>query len=122
MVIHLDANFLIAVVGSDEAARRLEERRSGDYLNISVIAWSEFLCGPVAAAEMRHARAIVDHIETLGRLDAETAADLFNRTGRRLRSLRDCMIAAVAIRCDASLATLNLTDFRRFEAFGLKLL
>ncbi|MGI9115798.1 MAG: hypothetical protein DLM52_05390 [Chthoniobacterales bacterium] len=122
MVIHLDANFLIRVVRSDEAAREVGEQAAGDYINLSAIAWSEFLCGPVSAAEALRARAIVDEIEPVVRLDGETAAELFNRTGRRVRSLRDCLIAAVAIRCGASLATKNLTDFARFEQFGLNLL
>jgi predicted nucleic acid-binding protein len=122
VVIHFDANFLIAVVRSDESARNFQQRVGGAYINISAVAWSEFLCGPVAPHEALQARSIVDEIEPLGRLDAEAAADLFNRTGRRLRSLRDCMIAAVAIRCGATLATANLTDFRPFEPFGLSLL
>jgi predicted nucleic acid-binding protein len=46
---------------------------------------------------------------------------LFNQTGRRSRSLADCMIAAVAIRCGARLATLNAGDFQPVTAHGLNL-
>ena len=53
--------------------------------------------------------------------DAVLAARLFNRTGRRSRSLADCMIAAVAIRCGAKLATINAADFQPFTAHGLLL-
>jgi hypothetical protein len=47
------------------------------------------------------------------------AADLFNKTGRRSRSLADCLIAAVAIRCGAKLATVNTGDFQAFVQYGL---
>ena len=49
------------------------------------------------------------------------AATLFNATGRRSRSLQDCMIAAAAIRANAELATIDVKDFRRFEQFGLRI-
>jgi len=53
--------------------------------------------------------------------DARKAAELFNVTGRRSRSLADCQIAAVAIRCGVSLATGNVTDFSQFQSHGLHL-
>ena len=53
--------------------------------------------------------------------DAHKAAELFNATGRRSRSLADCQIAAVALRCDARLATVNLLDFTPFQNHGLTL-
>lgn len=36
-------------------------------------------------------------------------------------SLADCMIAAVAIRCGAKLATGNIVDFKPFQPHGLVL-
>ena len=53
--------------------------------------------------------------------DAEKAAQLFNLTGRRSRSLADCMIAAVAIRSGAKMATINAAHFQPFLAHGLVL-
>jgi predicted nucleic acid-binding protein len=53
--------------------------------------------------------------------DARAAADLSNQTGRRRGTLIDCMIAAIALRLDASIMTSNPADFRRFEPFGLRL-
>jgi len=54
-------------------------------------------------------------------VDAVVSAEFFNKTGRRSRSLADCMIAAVAIRCGAKLASHNVADFVPFQAFGLVL-
>ena len=53
--------------------------------------------------------------------DAGTTAMLFNRAGRRRGSLLDCMIAAIALRAGAALATANQADFRRLRAAGLRL-
>jgi len=48
-------------------------------------------------------------------------AQLFAQAGRRPRSIVNCMIAAVALRAGAALATPNRSDFRRFEPAGLRL-
>lgn len=53
--------------------------------------------------------------------DGQKAAELFNVTGRRSRSLADCQIAAVALRCNARLATNNVSDFALFQNYGLVL-
>ncbi len=65
------------------------------------------------------ARSIFPVPEVFIEPDAVLAARLFNQTGRRSRSLADCMIAAVAIRCGAKLATINAADFLPFTAHGL---
>ena len=122
-MIHLDANFLIGVLQSEQPRSQIQNwSTSGQYVNISSIAWTEFLSGPVTEAETIAARMLVDDVEPFGEADGQVAANLFHQTGRRSRSLTDCMIAAIAIRCRARLATVNLRDFRRFEAFGLALL
>ena len=53
--------------------------------------------------------------------DSEMTARLFNLGGRRRGTLADCMIAAVAIRAGASLATTNPADLRRFVPRSLTL-
>jgi predicted nucleic acid-binding protein len=52
--------------------------------------------------------------------DATVAAHLFNLSGRRRGSLADCMIAAIALRLDATLATANPEDFRKLQPAGVK--
>lgn len=88
---------------------------------MSVITWTEFLCGPVEAVEIELAARMIEQPEPLVASDALTAARLFNLGGRRRGSLMDCMIAAVAIRVGAELATTNAADFRRFGSADLTL-
>lgn len=66
-------------------------------------------------------RAIINHHRAFTRDDAETAARLFNESGRRRGSLTDCMIAAAALADGAAVATANPADFQRLHDFGVKL-
>ena len=119
--IHFDTNFLIqaTLAGSPahEQFRRLVE--AGESFGISSIAWSEYLCGPLDATARSLAQQAFPNPAPFLDADAEMAASLFNQTGRRSRSLADCMIAAVALRCGAKVATVNLPDFQPFVAHGL---
>ncbi len=121
-MIHLDTSFLIrALVPDSREDRKLREWLLTDEpLGMSCIGWAEFLCGPVEPRHVELAREIVHEPGSFGRRDAELAADLFNRSGRRRGSLSDCMIAASAVRAGGSLATANAGDFRRFT--GLRIL
>ena len=109
-MIHLDTNFLILalVIGSVAEGKLRTWLTAGDDVAISSIALSEFLCGPVTRDEPSSKHFL-----------AHLSAELFNITGRRSRSLADCQIAAVALRCGASLATINLNDFAPFQNHGL---
>jgi predicted nucleic acid-binding protein len=122
-MIDLDANFLVDVFRKGSASARSLDHwvRGGESIGVSSIAWSEFLCGPVAPGNAVATRELLNTIEPFTDADAVLAAELFNATGRRLRSLPDCMIAALAIRRSASLATLDRADFGRFKTFGLHL-
>lgn len=121
-MIHLDTSFLIRMLDRGSAeARFLETADPGEPVLVSAIAWAEFLCGPIEAAERELAQRIVDGYRDLTVEHAGIAARLFNESGRRRRSLSDCLIAAAAIHDGARLATANLADFRRFAAAGLKL-
>ena len=123
-MIHFDANFLVAALAENtDAAARLDGWvENGEELAISTVAYAEFLCGPLSAdAETESNSLFPDPISPTPQ-DAKKAAELFNATGRRSRSLSDCMIAATAIHRGAALATYNRDDFVRFAAHGLRLL
>ena len=122
-MIHFDTNFLIqaAVAGSLAHGRFSAWAATQETLNISCVAWAEFLCGPLDATAEALARQIFPNPEPFLPTDAALAASLFNQTGRRSRTLADCMIAAVAVRCGAKLATINTADFQPFVQHGLVL-
>ncbi len=121
--IHLDTSFLIRAGRPDDAAARdlrswLQARR---LIAISSLAWGEYLCGPVSAAEEAAARLITPHVLPLRLEEAVESARLFNLAGRRRNSFADCVIAATALLAGAELATANPADFQRFEVAGLTL-
>ncbi len=122
-LIHLDANFLIRglVPETPQAVSLREWLAAGEAVGMSTVAWAEFLCGPVAEPILERAALIVAERVPLLEEDADVAAKLFNASGRRRRSLADCLIAATALRSAVPLATTNLADFRRFEKMGLRL-
>ena len=122
-MIHLDTSFLILGLVQDSSQGRtlLRWLERGESLGVSAIGWAEFLCGPVSKAEAGLASHVLGDPIPFQTVDAALSAALFNRCGRRRGSLVDCMIAAVALRSDASLATANPTDFRRMEPAGLNL-
>ena len=122
-MIHLDTNFLIdaLVTGSVQEARLVAWLSAGEPLGISSIAWGEFLCGPLSPAAEALARRMFPGAVALERIDAEMAASLFNRTGRRSKSFTDCCIGAIAIRANSPLATGNQADFTPLVPLGLVL-
>lgn len=122
-MIHLDTNFLIAALqpGTPEQAKLDAWTGLNEPLGISAVAWGEFLCGPLSKRDELLAKQLLPNTEALLGRDAQYAAELFNKTGRRSRSLADCMIAAVPIRCGAPLATINAPDFQPFVEHGLSL-
>ena len=123
-VVHLDTSFLIrALVAGSGEDRRLREWLTTDVtLEMSVIGWAEFLCGPVDEHQTRLARQLLRPPVPLVDEDAQVGARLFSQTGRRRGSLADCLLAATAIRADAVFATSNISDFKRFSPHGLQLI
>ena len=64
---------------------------------------------------------LLDHICPMDAATATLGSRLYNFTGRRSRSLADCLIAATAILAGQPLASANLSDFQPFTAYGLTL-
>ena len=120
-MIHLDTNFLIQalVSGSPAETKLLAWLTAGEDFAVSTVAWSEFLCGPLTPQDEMLAQLLLSAPEPFLAADARKSAELFNATGRRSRSLADCQIAAVALRCSVKLATGNTADFVPLQTHGL---
>jgi predicted nucleic acid-binding protein len=121
-MIHLDTNYLIGLVTSPFSlqSKVVSWFDAGETLAISAIAWSEFLNGPVTAAETQNGFGMIEgRIKSFGQQEAAMAANLYNLTGCKRATQTDCFIAATAICAGASLATLNRRDFIQFESAGL---
>ena len=119
-MIHLDTSFLIRALepGSPEDRKLRAWIAEGQTLRISTVAWTEFLCGPISPFEISLATRIVGQQQDFTPEHAAIAARLFNKAERRRGSLIDCMVAATTLADDASIATANTPDFRRFEGSG----
>jgi predicted nucleic acid-binding protein len=114
-VTHVDTSFLIrALISGTAEDKRLRRWIAADEsLAMSAVAWAEFLCGPLGAADATLASAIVGEATSLTSEHAARAAVLFNASGRRRGTFVDCLVAACAIHADAALATANPDDFAR---------
>jgi predicted nucleic acid-binding protein len=122
--VHLDTNYMIAYAGdaSAEVVACVEDWIVNDQkFSCSAMAWAEFLCGPVMPADIFAMETLLHAVVPVTPDLALAGARLFQLTGRRSRSLPDCIIAATAIASNAPLATLNRNDFTPFLAHGLKL-
>lgn len=122
-MIHLDTNFLIHALqsGTDEDTKLRAWLEEDEPVGLSSMTWAEFLCGPLNPGDQELAEALFPDIEPMTPADSVKGAELFNATGRRSRSLADCLIAAVALRLGARMATANVDDFRPFVPHGLTL-
>ncbi len=122
-MICLDTNYLILglVADSSESQELRAWAAAGEVLVTPMVAWYEFLCGPVSPVQRDTMRTFLQALLLFDEPQAHIASELFNATGRR-RALRvDAMIAAAAISAGASLATNNREDFEVFVRGGLRL-
>jgi predicted nucleic acid-binding protein len=122
-MIHLDTNALIALPHwARDGHPAIARIAAGEAAAISIVAWYEFLIGPISDQEIALAFAFVrGNLVALETEDARLAADLYNQAGRRRTLKTDALIAATAIRAKASLLTINAEDFRLFVPLGLEL-
>jgi len=124
-LVQLDTNYLIGFAGevSADVVARIEEWILEDRkICCSAMAWAEFLCGPVLPEEIAAMEILLHAVVPVTPKLASEGARLFRATGRRARSLPDCIIAATAISEDVPLATMNRDDFAPFLSHGLTLL
>ncbi|MEP6999981.1 MAG: type II toxin-antitoxin system VapC family toxin [bacterium] len=121
--IHLDANFIIGALVNESREWQLMSRwnAAGRTVRVSSMAWAEFLCGPVADAAIPEIAHTLGDVLPVTAKDAAQAARLFHLTGRRRGSLADCIIAAIALRSSAEIATNNVDHFSHFAEFGLRI-
>ncbi len=122
-MICLDTNYLILGLSREtpEAAKLVAWIQSGELLITPVIAWYEFLCGPVTPIQITTMRAFLHEIVLFDEAHAAEAARLFNAVNRNRRLRVDAMIAGTATLLNAKLATNNQPDFAPFVAHGLAL-
>ncbi|MFW5727938.1 MAG: type II toxin-antitoxin system VapC family toxin [Spirochaetia bacterium] len=120
----LDTNYLIkALIPNSTEAEQIGSwiERKIDLITSSV-CWYEFLCGPVDERAVEVMEMILqERIIPFTADQAQEAAKLYNRTGRKRSRRVDSMIAAAAIISNAALATDNNRDFSVFEELGLTL-
>jgi predicted nucleic acid-binding protein len=98
-MIHLDTSFLIRglVHGSPEDRALRKWLREGERLVMSVIAWTELLCGPLAESHISSQAKSCQRVPFVEE-DAVFQRAHLQRVGRRRGSLTDCMITRPA-RC-----------------------
>ncbi len=121
-MICLDTNYLIRGLseGTEEAAELVAWIKAGETLITPMLAWFEFICGPVTEEQKETMRAFLTEIVPFAEAEAEESARLFNAIKRKRSHRVDAMIAGTAITAKARLATQNRTDFKSFVAHGLR--
>jgi len=92
--VHRDTNYLIAYAGesSAEIVNQVENWiRKDRKLCCSAMAWAEFLCGLVLPKDIAATKTLLSGVLPISLKLAAEGERLFRRTGRRSRSLADCI-------------------------------
>lgn len=123
-MICLDANYLIGGTSKQrpESGHLLAWIDAGETFCAPAPAWYEFLCGPLETDAVEAMKDLVgERIVPFDSDSSALAAELFNKIGRPRTRRVDVMIAAIAIRQGAKLATLNTAHFEPMVKHGLEL-
>ena len=122
-MIHLDTSALVdALSGPRRSAARLRDLIDArERISISTLVLFEWLRGPRIPQELAAQNLLFPGSEALpfGSDEAELAADLYASVQRRRGREIDLAIAACAIAHDASLWTLNISDFEDIPGLNL---
>lgn len=121
---HLDTDFLVLATANrrgPEHHRLLELLQSRAFVEISAIAWYEFLRGPRSPEVLAVARAVFgdEGILAFDEVTAQRAADLYRGAAATRRRAADLAIAAHAIGRRATLLTHNPRDYAGIEGLTL---
>ena len=115
MRVHLDNDFLVRAISSPgpERERLFELADSNVELQMSSVAWYEFVRGPRTADQLAVARSFfsADGIVPLTEDFAERAAEVFRKLGSPRRRSADVAIGVTAVEMDARLLSGNAADF-----------
>lgn len=115
MLVHLDNDFLVrALSGRRSEKHRLRELSdSTEQLQMSAVAWYEFLRGPRTPEQVAVARALFGEngILPFSEAFAERAAEVFRSLGSPRRRTTDIAIGVTAAEVNAKLFTCNAQDF-----------
>lgn len=130
--IHLDNDYLVKLSEIGEEYRDVQRWILNQHpLATSAIAWHEFLRGATNNGRSETEKAAVKDLLSAGIVafdekSADMAAYLFNRIqrpkGSQMKLRMDCLIAASAMTSGAFLATRNMSHFRLFVPYQLKLI
>jgi predicted nucleic acid-binding protein len=121
---HLDTDFLVLATANrrgPEHHRLLEVLQSRAFVEISAIAWYEFLRGPRTPEAVAVASAMFgeEGILAFDEATAQRAADLYRGAAATRRRAADLAIAAHAIGRRATLLTHNPRDYAGIEGLTL---
>ena len=115
MRVHLDTDFLVRALASQGPERRrlLELAASTAEMQMSSLAWYEFVRGPRSPEQVAIARSLFDEDGIVPFSDdlAEQAGELFRRLGSPRRRSADIAIGITALEMEARLLSCNADDF-----------
>jgi predicted nucleic acid-binding protein len=115
MRVHLDTDFLVRALASQGPERRrlFELAASRAEMQMSSLAWYEFVRGPRSPEQVAVARSLFEDDGIIPFSDdlAELAAETFRQLGSPRRRSADIAIGITALEMNARLLSCNADDF-----------